>query len=601
MRRLILLTGITGLGITGLFAQPTQQFYGGSSVTGQLILARTMPPIGSANISISTATTAPIFANPEIHKNVPVFLHPPVAGPTSAVPKLIPGVSPGLTVLPSFSDRITGRPRSQSIPVASGGTVVGFNGLSHYDQRQAYSGNQFSVEPPNPSIAVANGYILEGVNNGVRIFSTSGTPLTRTLASNELFGVGPAIDRTTGIYGVYTTDMRVFFDQDINRWFVLQRSQDEDTDGNFINSSHLYLAVSQSADPTGGYYIYVMNTTNTGNPGCPCVADYPQIGSDRYGFYISSNEYGAMDLSFVDASIMAISKSALAAGVAMPSAFRFLIPMSTGYEFSIQPATTPPGASPFIGSGGLEYFVSSRANSASDNNLAVWALTNTASLQAPSPSLTLIQITVPTISYFYPDVANQRSGPLPYGSTLLPPGSLEFLDGNPDSRVLSVSYAAARLFATFPSQVLDDNNRSVVGGGYVVLAPAYRNGILTASVVKQGYISVTGNHILRPAVAVNGQGKGVIAFTLVGSDYFPSSAFTTIDAVSAPSVVRIAGAGAGPEDGFTGYPGGVARWGDYATSFASTDGSVWSVSEFIPGTTRTPLANWGTFISKYVP
>ena len=256
------------------------------------------------------------------------------------------------------------------------------------DQRLANGGNQFSIEPPNPSIAVSNGMILEGVNNAVRIFGSSGAPLIPTITSNQLFGLAPAIDRTQtpNIYGVYTTDMRVFFDQDISRWFVLQRAQDEDYNGNPLNQSHIYLAVSQSADPTGTYNIYVMDTTNSGNYGCPCLDDYPQIGTDRYGFYISSNEYSIQapdSPSFNDAVILAISKADLAAGVATPATDRFVLQYFSGYEFAIQPATTPPGASPFLANGGLEFFVSSYSVGF-DNNLAVWALSNTASLQAPT-------------------------------------------------------------------------------------------------------------------------------------------------------------------------------------------------------------------------
>src|SRR5260370_13499786 len=208
-----------------------------------------------------------------------------------------------------------------------------FDGLTHFDQRQANSGNQLSVEPPNASIAVANNIILEGVNNAVRVYTTSGTTLLPTLSSNELFGLPPAINRNTGAFGVFPTDMRVYFDQDVNRWFVLQRSQDNDLNGNPVNSSHIYLAVTQTADPVGIYNIYVMDTTHAGNPGCPCVADYPQIGSDQYGIYISANEYNTSTQGFVDATILAISKSDIVSGPIPPPPYRFGVRLSTGYEF----------------------------------------------------------------------------------------------------------------------------------------------------------------------------------------------------------------------------------------------------------------------------
>jgi hypothetical protein len=399
--------------------------------------------------------------------------------------------------------------------------------------------------------------------------------------------------------------MRVYFDSDISRWFVLQRSQDNDAKGNALASSHIYMAVSATSDPTQAWNVYVFDSTNAKNPGCPCVADYLQIGSDQYGFYISADEYDATFLGRVDATIIAISKSALANAAVKPSAVQFQLPSATGYEFAIQPAATPPGASKFIADGGLEFFASTDTFSGGDIQIAVWCMSNTASLASGSPALLLTQTMVTTEPYFYPDVATQRPGPIPYGASLVPPGQLEFLDGNPDSRVQSVSYSGGRLFVTLPTQVVDLSGKSVVGGAYIILAPTYRNGILDATVLQQGYLSVANNHILRPAVAVNAQGGGAIAFTLVGPDYFPSAAFVTLDLLNAPSSVQIASAGAAPEDGFTGYPPSpsapVARWGDYSSAAVSEDGSIWMTTEYIPDGPRTTAANWGTYIWRLVP
>jgi hypothetical protein len=588
-----------------LFAQ-NQAVYTGAVVTGQLQLLRTTNvsriPL---TLTFQAAPSGFLPAGPEKPRLQPRFPPPPAIARSSGI----------LTTGHLTSANLTSAQMLvQSLSVSSAASNIGFNGMTHSDQRLANSGNQFSIEPPNPSIAVANGNILEGVNNAVRVYTTSGAQLIPTIASNQLFGLGPAIDRTRtpNVYGVYTTDMRVFFDQDISRWFVLQRSQDEDSSGNPLSDSHIYLAVSQTGDPTGTYNIYVMDTSNGGNVGCPCVDDYPQIGADRYGFYISANEYSIQDPNnpyFNGAVVLAISKADLAAGNPTPKASRFAVPYFTGYEFAIQPASTPPGASPFLASGGVEFFVSSYPVGY-DNNLALWALSNTASLQTSNPNLLLTRTTVSTLAHVVPPYGvSQRSGNLTLGSTL------EFLDAGyfSDSRVLSVSYSGGRLFVTLASAVLDANNNQVAGCLYVVFAPTFRGGVLGAtSPDKQGYLAATNNHILRPAIAVNPQGRGAIAFTLVGPDYYPSAAFVSIDiTASAPSAIEIVGAGVLPEDGFSGYGpipacptcsgNGIARWGDYSTAVTSTDGSIWLVSEYIPNLPRTPLANWGTFISQYLP
>jgi hypothetical protein len=127
-------------------------------------------------------------------------------------------------------------------------------------------------------------------------------------------------------------------------------------------------------------------------------------------------------------------------------------------------------------------------------------------------------------------------------------------------------------------------------------------------------------------IAIGTNGKGVIAFTVVGETNSPSAGYATIDAAGNVGKVHVAAAGAGPSDGFTSYAAFVGdpprtRWGDYGA--AVTDGtSVWIASEYIAQTctyaqyypdppnldgfgscsdTRTALANWSTRVSKLTP
>lgn len=563
-----------------------QSYYNGTNVTGQLYLARTVDVLQAAQtLRMMGGAFRVIPEKPKPSKR----LHPPLLdvrglrGPAGAA---------------ALSTQ-------QSLRIIQPADVAGFSGLTHLDQRMANGGRQFSVEPPNPSIAVGHGYILEGVNNAIQVYTTSGIPLLPTvLSSNELFGVPAAIDWSTGENGVYPTDMRVFYDHTIARWFVLQRAQDYDWWGNPMNRSHLYLAVSQTADPIGRYNIYEMDTTNAQNPACPCIADYPQIGADQYGFYVSVNEFDAYTEQFVDAAILAISKPGLLGGSSNPAAYRFQLPLATGFEFAIQPASTPPGASNFLSNGGVQYFVSSQASYSIYSGLAVWAMYNTASLGGPAPNPVLTRISVPTLTYYYPGVANQRDGPLPYGSSLEPKGALAYLDGG-DTRILSLVYAGGRLYATLGTQVVDETGRSRVGGAYVMLSPTLRAGVLSARVLRQGYVVAAENHVLRPAIGVNARGAGAIAFTLVGPEYYPTAAYLPIDTASTATEIRIAGLGNLPEDGFTGYPGGtapgIARWGDYSTAVTDGDGNIWMVAQYIPNAPRTEFANWGSFLWLHKP
>jgi hypothetical protein len=579
--------------------------YGGVNITGQLVLARTVNLSAQAMLQAeapaSVAAQAHSFgirsSSSRVLLGIESEVHPSLMSKLSLVSRL------GALSLKS----------NANIPAAAGLAVepttgsFGFPGITHFDQRNANGGNQFSVEPPSQGLAVGNGYVVEGVNNAIQIYSTSGTPLLPSVVStNQLFGVPPAINRSTGVNGVYPTDIRVFYDPPVNRWFVLQRVLANDIFGNPLPQSSVLLAVSQTGDPTLAYNIYTIDTTDASLFRCPCLSDYPQIGADQFGFYISANEFNANTSNFaLQANILAISKTALASGAAAPTIVKFEIPFVSGYEFTIQPAMTPPGASYFLANGGVEYFVSSLMAS-TGSNLAIWAMSNTASLNASIPNLTLTTTTVSTLTYSLPNPATQRNGPLTYALTLQPHGVLSELDGG-DVRVLSVSYAGGRLYTTFGTQVTDANGNSLAGGAYVVISPAFRNGVLAGTAFRQGYLVTNNNHLLRPAIAVTAQGRGAIVFTLVGPDHFPSAAFVPFDTFSPASSIQIAAPGVFPEDGFTAYPNlgfpaiGIARWGDYSAAVVDGTGSIWMGTEYIPNSPRTPLANWGTYVVEYTP
>ncbi|HLZ47101.1 MAG TPA: hypothetical protein VKR80_00445, partial [Candidatus Limnocylindria bacterium] len=121
-----------------------------------------------------------------------------------------------------------------------------------------------------------------------------------------------------------------------------------------------------------------------------------------------------------------------------------------------------------------------------------------------------------------------------------------------------------------------------------------------------GYVAVNQESVLFPSIGVNAAGGAVMTFTLVGPDYYPSAGYAVIGANGAGDV-HILGAGAGPEDGFTGYPAvdpsfsRTARWGDYSAAVAAADGSIWTAVEYIPIAPRAFFANWGTFIGNVIP
>jgi hypothetical protein len=169
-------------------------------------------------------------------------------------------------------------------------------------------------------------------------------------------------------------------------------------------------------------------------------------------------------------------------------------------------------------------------------------------------------------------------------------------------------FAHGHLWGASDTIVKTPTGSTQVGTAYYMLTPAVdQAGTVSGSVAKQGYLSVNGNSVTRPSIAVTPTGKVVIGVSLIGPDNYPSAAYTTFDdsASSTPSTLHVAAQATVPADGFTGYSpfagNGIERWGDYG--FAAVEGnSVWVANEWIPGLVQGPdLANWGTYVSKVTP
>jgi len=214
----------------------------------------------------------------------------------------------------------------------------GFQGLNHYQQRYSRGGNQFSVEPPDQGMCVGNGDVVEVVNDVFNVYSaaTGASLLPDNTASNivagfarnvnhavdlnSFFGYPPAINRSTGIRGQFVTDPSCIYDAQTQRFFLVALTLETvPTTGAFTHVNHLDLAVSQTSDPTGGWNIYRIDVTNDGtnaggvNPG-PYLGDYPHIGADANGIYLTTNAYPWNTNGFAGAQIYALSKAQLAAG-----------------------------------------------------------------------------------------------------------------------------------------------------------------------------------------------------------------------------------------------------------------------------------------------
>ena len=557
-------------------------------------------------------------------------------------------------------EAVTSAARAGGAEGAAAAASLSFDGLNHRDQRTANEGNQWSLEPPDQGLCTGNGFVMETVNDVLRVFDSTGNPVSGVVDLNSFYGYAAAIDRTTGKQGPSITDPSCLYDADVDRWFhVVLTLEVKPKTGAFTGKNHLDLAVSNTGDPTGTWTIYKIPVQDDGTEGTPdhhcplnndgsghgpCLGDYPHIGADATGLYITTNEYAFFpDNIFHAAQVYAFSKRALAAAPKKVSMQQFDT-KSEGFGgqpgFTVWPAISPQGSAS-QDNGGTEYFMSSDAAEEASgvpgtrsNRLLVWKLTNTSSLDAAKPDLDLENQIFKVGRYSPPPPSEQKRGDTPlrqcindtkiktpfgrgcwqYLFTVEPAHDevIAALDSL-DSRMQQVWYADGKLFGALGTGV-KINGDSQAGIQWFVVDPS------AGALVNIGFLAVANTNLIMPAIATDAAGAGVMAFTLVGENDFPSAAYATINSTGV-GPVQVVAPGAGPQDGFTGYKALVGdpprpRWGDYGA--AAFDGAnLWIASEYIGqtcslnqyladplgscGATRTALANWGTRISQVTP
>jgi hypothetical protein len=327
-------------------------------------------------------------------------------------------------------------------PVVASSTVAGsnpeltlsFDGMNHRQQRLANGGNQFSLEPPDQGLCVGGGYTVEAINSVLRVWSAAGVPLTGVQDLNTFFGYPAAIDRSTGVVGPDVIDPVCHYDPENRRFVVAITTLLVDDNGDFNGKNTIDVAVSNTGDPTGTWTIYHVPAQNDGtdgtpNHGCtldgttpgPCFQDYPHIGGDANGIYITTNEYDLFGPNFNAAQVFAFSKQQLAAhpsSIAVTLVENLNVDGSPG--FTVWPATSPAGQYSSERNG-TEYLLSTIAGDGSETGnptgtarrIGLWALTNTASLNSTAPAVDWTSRLINSQTYVFPPKSNQKVGSVP--------------------------------------------------------------------------------------------------------------------------------------------------------------------------------------------
>ena len=464
--------------------------------------------------------------------------------------------APAVTV-PAPSDAV-----STAAPAA---LLRNFNGTSSRDSEVTNFNAKF--EPPDQGLCVGNGFVVEPVNSAYSIYQTNGKLIRGPFNVNDLFNEGAA---------EFTSDPRCYFDAATNTWFAVIL---------FINSdstlSRVDLAVNTSGDPTNLWTQYRIDTTDDGrlgepsHPGCPCLGDQPLLGIDQDNVYISTNEFSLLGPEFNGAQIYAVAKSDLLAGRPQAHIVHFdKLTIGGTVAASVQPALSP-------GTPAAEYFMNSLdPNATFDNRLGVWAMTNRAAV-ANGKKPTLSSTVITSEPYAIPPGAQQK-------------GSTSLLDSG-DDRMQQTQFIGGELWGELGTSVTIPNDpQARAGAAWFAVHPTLNGKRIGGAVIdRQGYVVMSRQYVLYPAVQADAAGRAAMVFTLTGANRFPSAAFALLTAqgsnFGAPTV---AAAGTGP------YDANATRWGDYSFAVLDPDAdAAWMGTEYIPpvaSQTSTQQRNWGT-------
>jgi hypothetical protein len=579
----------------------------------------------------------------------------------------------------------TSQPRN--VTTSAPGLLGSFDGINHFQQRFG-SAKQFSLEPPDQGLCVGsdgagNTRVVEVVNDTLRVYATDGTPLTGPVGLNAFYGYAGAIDRTTNpiTFGPFVTDPSCIYDAPTGRWFILVLTLDtfkhpgSDGQQHFTGTNHLDLAVSKTSNPMDGFNVFRIAVQDDGTAGTPnhncsasatppdkqatplptnptaCFGDYPHMGSNGAGIFLTTNEYSFFGPEFHGAQVYALSKDQLVAG-GTTSVTQFDTHAMDTFGFALNGFTLWPSVTPVTGgygggdsaSNGTEYFLSTNGGAEAHDTgdgkstfhpstqLLVWSLTNTDSLSG-SPALTLSNSEVGVGLYTLPPSAAQKNGNQPLKTCLNSSSCSFFLEGikdpfaektanldSNDTRMQQVTWVNGSLWGANDTGL---NISSAKQAGIEWFKVAANGGSTGASLAGSGYVGLGNDNLTYPAIGITTSGTGVMAFTVVGNDFYPSAGYATISSDGIGDI-HIAAAGQGPDDGFTNYrlfanpPSFTARprWGDYGAAVPMGN-TVWLASEYIGqscdfstylsafqgrlftcGNTRTALANWDTRVSQ---
>lgn len=429
------------------------------------------------------------------------------------------------------------------------------------------TGIGFSSKVPSDSVGAAGpNHYVQMVNSAFAVYDKNGNRLVGPTDINTLWrGKGNACElRNDG-------DPIVLYDSLADRWLLSQLAH---PNGTLTAPFYMCMAISQTPDPAGKYYLYAFEITDV-------FPDYPKLAVWPDAYYMSTND-SLSDNSFT-VGAFAFDRGSMLKGQAAAfqkfktSGINVMLPST------LDGSTPPPSGSPnyFYTMMDGEFWTPLR-NSASDH-LEVWEFKVDFSIPANSKFAKALDLPISPFNYTVCGYLNMDCIPQPS------PGVK--LDAVSEWPMWRLQY---RNFGTYEAMVgnftVDTDGTQHAGIRWFELRKSGNN---AWTVYQEGTLAPDDNHRWNGSLAMDKEGNIALGYSIAGSSLNPGIRYSTRLLTDTPNTM-------GNEISLVSN-GGVQsidnRWGDYSSmSVDPADNcTFWYTNQYIEPFTGL----WNTRIGAF--
>ena len=519
---------------------------------------------GIVILPVKTGVSPPVTALPRAPESAPTDGD----GPMDFLPIPVrPAVDPEARDAPSdpaspASTRPDPAIQSQTPTAAAPGYLIDFEGIGSADSPYV---------PPDSVGDVGPNHYVQMVNVAFSIWDKTGTVLVGATPINALFAGFGGVCETTN-----RGDPIVLYDQAADRWLLSQFAFNRTATGNPIGPYHQCIAISQTGNPTGAYYLYDFVTSQT------LLNDYPKFGVWSNAYFLSVNQFDQQSgFSFAGAGVAAFERDKMLVGD--PNARMWYIDTETlpGNPdlYSMLPADLDGAAAPPAGAPNpFVQFVDG-----APDRLSIWNFDVDWSSNPPGGTGFTLAVDLSTAAFDSILCFDAR------GACIEQPDTSRTLEDLSDRLMFRLAY---RNFGAYQAMVLNhtvdvNGNNGAAGIRWYELRD---NGSGWGIQQQSTYSPDTDNRWMG-SIAMDKQGNIALGYSVSSTSLFPSIRFTgrlATDPANSLQAEATLIAGSGSQTG-------SSRWGDYSAMSIdpADDCTFWYTQEYVQTTGSVP---WQTRI-----